>query len=204
MLDFLFYLFAAMALGSSLLVVLNRNAVNSAMFMILTFVSTAALFFLLEAFFLGVLQILVYAGAVMVLFLFIIMLLDVDQASRRQMDKASVITATVMSAMLAFGVFFLFAPQEFAASEAPLAEVSSEAAAESSVADGTLPGGYGLPLSTESRSYGYALMTKYLLPVQVSGFLLLSALVGVVLISKRLGASGEQENEQPAHIPSKP
>ena len=78
--DGLFTFFAALTLGAALLLVLSRNAVTSAMGMILALVGIAADFFLLDAYFLGVLQVLVYAGAVMVLFLFIIMLLDTDEA----------------------------------------------------------------------------------------------------------------------------
>ncbi|MEY3449725.1 MAG: hypothetical protein RL749_1346, partial [Verrucomicrobiota bacterium] len=76
--DGLFIFFAALTLGAALLLVLSRNAVTSAMGMILALVGVAADFFLLDAYFLGVLQVLVYAGAVMVLFLFIIMLLDTE------------------------------------------------------------------------------------------------------------------------------
>ena len=70
MLDILFYLFAAVTLISALLMVLSPNAVNGAICMIVSFVGTAAIFVLLEAYFLAILQILVYAGAVMVLSLY--------------------------------------------------------------------------------------------------------------------------------------
>lgn len=186
MLDFLFYLFAFSALASGLMVVTSRNAVNGAMFMILTFVSTAALFFLLEAFFLGVLQILVYAGAVMVLFLFIIMLLDVEKAKLHQVDRVSTAAASLVAVGLAVGIFCLFTagnPVEVVADELP-------AAGEATVH------GEGLPYSTGAADYGRGLMTKYLLPVQVAGFLLLSALIGVVVISKRLTASGEEASNE--------
>jgi len=75
----LFILFVLMMLGSALVVVLHRNPVASAMALVCCFISLAALFIGLNAYFLGIIQILVYAGAVMVLFLFIIMLLDIDR-----------------------------------------------------------------------------------------------------------------------------
>ena len=75
--DLLFYFFATLAVGGGVLMVFSRHPVSAALFMIISLVSVAALFVLLEAFFLAILQVLVYAGAVMVLFLFIIMLLDV-------------------------------------------------------------------------------------------------------------------------------
>src|SRR5215467_11140454 len=85
--QFLFYLFAFLTLLFGFLVVLNpfsRNPVTSAMFLVLTIASLAGLFVLLHAFFLAAIQILVYAGAVMVLFLFVIMLLDIKAEERRR------------------------------------------------------------------------------------------------------------------------
>src|SRR5438045_4355896 len=84
--DVLFYLFAAATLICGVLVVANpfsRSPVTSAMFLVLTIISLAGLFVLLHAFFLAAVQILVYAGAVMVLFLFVIMLLDLKQEEQR-------------------------------------------------------------------------------------------------------------------------
>src|SRR6201985_1359380 len=85
--DILFYLFAALTLLCGVLVIANpfsRNPVTSAMFLVLTIVSMAGLFVLLHAFFLAAVQIIVYAGAVMVLFLFVIMLLDLKEEERRK------------------------------------------------------------------------------------------------------------------------
>src|SRR5690349_23013047 len=82
--DILFYLFAALALACGIMLLLSRNPVNSAMFLVLTIASLAGLFVLLEAFFLAAIQILVYAGAVMDLFLFVIMLLDLQVEERRK------------------------------------------------------------------------------------------------------------------------
>ena len=82
MLDILFYFVSAFTLIAALLMVMSPNAVNGAMCMIAAFVGTAALFILLEAYFLAILQVLVYAGAVMVLFLFII--ISRKQSSRQQ------------------------------------------------------------------------------------------------------------------------
>src|SRR5471032_842470 len=85
--DVLFYVFAALTLLCAILVVANpfsRNPVTSAMFLVLTIISMSGLFLLLHAFFLAAVQILVYAGAVMVLFLFVIMLLDLKEEQRRK------------------------------------------------------------------------------------------------------------------------
>src|SRR5947209_13999250 len=82
--DILFFIFSALALICGVMVLVSRNPVNSAMFLVLTIASLAGLFVLLEAFFLAAIQILVYAGAVMVLFLFVIMLLDLKVEERRR------------------------------------------------------------------------------------------------------------------------
>src|SRR5262245_7782655 len=89
--DLFFYFFATLALLCAVLVVANpfsRNPVTSAMFLVLTIVSLAGLFVLLHAFFLAAVQVLVYAGAVMVLFLFVIMLLDLKEEVRRRYKVA--------------------------------------------------------------------------------------------------------------------
>ncbi len=89
--DTLFYIFAFLTLLCGVLVVVNpsRSPVNSAMFLLLSMVSMSALFVLLHAFFLAAIQILVYAGAVMVVFIFIIMLLNLPEEQRRKLRKAS-------------------------------------------------------------------------------------------------------------------
>jgi len=176
MLDFLFYLFAAITLVSALLMVISPNAVNGAMCMIVSFVGTAALFVLLEAYFLAILQVLVYAGAVMVLFLFIIMLLDVDQGGeghRFAKNRLSVAAAVAGFALLAILVLQAF-------NGAYLPEPALRPVAEN-------PSGTeaGLPFTTSSKSFGYSLFTKYLLPFQVTGFLLLAAMIGVIVVSKK-------------------
>src|SRR5204863_1985847 len=96
--DLLFYIFAFLTLACGLLVVANpfsRNPVTSAMFLVLAIASLAGLFVLLHAFFLAAVQVLIYAGAVMVLFLFVIMLLDLKAEQRRRIKKFSLITGVI-------------------------------------------------------------------------------------------------------------
>src|ERR687888_2702836 len=83
---FLFWIFALLTLIFGASVVVNRNPVASALSLVVSFLGLAALFVSLDAFFIGVIQVLVYAGAVMVLFLFIIMLLDLKAEQRRKMN----------------------------------------------------------------------------------------------------------------------
>ena len=105
--DGLFLFFAALTLGAACMLVASRNAVTSAMGMILALVGVAADFFLLDAYFLGVLQVLVYAGAVMVLFLFIIMLLNTDDPEGAYPWKAAALGLAVFF-LLGAGVLWLF------------------------------------------------------------------------------------------------
>jgi NADH-quinone oxidoreductase subunit J len=174
MLDILFYVFSAITLIAAVLMVISPNAVNGAMCMIVSFVGTAALFVLLEAYFLAILQVLVYAGAVMVLFLFIIMLLDVENAqSLEYKDKLTVGASAVGFILLTILVCSTF-------SGGNLAEPSLNPVMENpTVFDG------GIPFTTSSKSFGYSLFTKYMLPFQVTGFLLLSAMIGVIVVSKK-------------------
>src|SRR5258706_5517664 len=93
--DILFYVFAALALLCGVMVLVSRNPVTSAMFLVLTIACLAGLFVLLHAFFLAAVQILVYAGAVMVLFLFVIMLLDLKEEVRRHYQTFGVVAAGI-------------------------------------------------------------------------------------------------------------
>ena len=177
MADVIFYLLAGLTVGAALAMLLCRDTVNSAMFMILTFVGTAGLFVLLSAFFIAALQVLVYAGAVMVLFLFIIMLLDVEKPvhMRRRQIIGGGFAIAALGILILGGTVLL--KEEIAGGPIEMPPTASLGIPEST--DGTFA------YATAPKSLGYALFTKYLLPLQVIGFLLLTAMMGVILISKR-------------------
>jgi NADH-quinone oxidoreductase subunit J len=168
--DVLFYLFAILTVASALLVVICRNPVNGAMFMILAFFGMSALFVLLGAYFLAVLQLLVYAGAVVVLFLFIIMLLDVESADRTPPHGFTLAAAGIGFVILIGGVVTLF--------------VSGQGGQSPDLPD--------YAAASLAKHFGYELFTKYMLPFQVTGFLLLVAMVGVILLSKRTPVEAEE------------
>ncbi|MEX0929671.1 MAG: NADH-quinone oxidoreductase subunit J, partial [Balneolales bacterium] len=90
MITYLFILFGILAIGSALAVIFNKSTVNSALFLVLNLISVAALYLLLQAQFLAVVQILVYGGAIMVLFLFVIMLLNIGDETERIFSRFSV------------------------------------------------------------------------------------------------------------------
>ena len=169
MADLLFYVFAVLILGSALMAVLNRDAVNAAMFLILTFIGVAGMFVLLEAYFLAVLQILVYAGAVVVLFLFIIMLLNVETRARHPIRLMSALAAAVGFGLLVSGVLWLFCKDR----------ITGPAAT-----DVVAPG-------ASLKVFGEQLFTTYLLPLQVTGFLLLMAMIGVIVLGRKYKQEGQ-------------
>jgi NADH-quinone oxidoreductase subunit J len=161
---YLFYLFAGLTLVCGFLVVANpfsRNPVTSAMFLVLTIVSLAALFILLHAFFLAAVQIIVYAGAVMVLFLFVIMLLDLKVEQRRGIHRFMLLASLVsITALVGVVLRVLFAIPADTAAAPPTIE------------------GATAPL-------GRLLFQEYLLPFEILSLLLLAAMVGVILLSKK-------------------
>ncbi len=158
--------------------VFSRHPVSAAMFMIVSLVGVAALFVLLESFFLAVLQVLVYAGAVMVLFLFIIMLLDVGPDAAKQKItnwKTGVFGFVTIILLVSLLVMLGNSSDYMGEGTTTWPSLNQDAAS----ADQTLP------FSTKVSSFGYGLMTKYMLPVQISGFMLLAAMIGVIILSKK-------------------
>ena len=160
---FLFNLFVLLTLVSALGVVVNKNAVNAAMCLLLSLVGVAGLFVALNAYLLAFLLLLVYAGAIVALFLFIVMLLDTKGDARPTLHKLPMVAR-----ILAIGLV--------------IAGVASFAAR------GKLPEPViaGVPaLGASLKLYAYQLFTTYLLPVQILGFLLLIAMLGVIVLSKK-------------------
>lgn len=159
MTDTLFIVFSVLTVACAIAVVLNRNAVNAAMFLLVSLVGMAGLFVLLDAALLAFVLVLVYAGAVVALFLFIIMLLD-TQASTKPFKPASLVASGIGAVLLGLGVWSLMRRGEFPVQQ-----------------PGLLPPTF--------KHYAEQLFTVYLLPVQVVGFLLLIAMLGVIVLSKK-------------------
>jgi NADH-quinone oxidoreductase subunit J len=158
--DILFYVFSGFALLCGVLLLVSRNPVNSAMFLVLTIASLAGLFVLLHAFFLAAVQVLVYAGAVMVLFLFVIMLLDLKAEERRRVGWLSAIASGVI--VVAVGASLL---QSF--------RVTGPTGAQRAMLEGG------------TAALGKLLFTRYVVPFEIVSLLLLVAMVGVILLSKK-------------------
>lgn len=170
-----FWIFAVGLVGSALAVVINRNPVASAMCLVATFLFLAALFVTLEAFFLAMVQIIVYAGAVMVLFLFIIMLLDIRAESQRPIPWAK----TGLVALLAASFFFIF---DHVLTTLPEGGMELE---------------WGGPsVALTAKELGRVLFSKYLLPFEITAFILLVATIGVVHLSRRPPVSSNAKGRE--------
>ena len=163
----LFNIFAVLTVLSALLVVVNplsRSPVTSAMFLVTTMISISGLFVLLNAYFLAAVQILVYAGAVMVLFLFVIMLLDVQETARRKLRIVSLVMGFAAVGAL-FGVY----------------KSSVEATYEDVEAVNKVVVG-----STEALARGlFSKDNGFILPFEIVSILLLVAMIGAILLSKK-------------------
>lgn len=164
MLDLLFYIFSGITVAGALGVIVNKNPVSSAFSLIAAFVGLAALFIMLDAYLVGIIQILVYGGAVLVLFLFIIMLMDMASEERRKFGLGA-----VAAGVLVAGIFML-----------QLVRVLKDFS----------PGAKGmqaLPVDgpTDVEQIGRLMFTQHYFPVQMVGVLLLIATIGVIVLSKR-------------------
>jgi NADH-quinone oxidoreductase subunit J len=181
----LFWFFAAVMLIGGVAVVSLRNPVASALSMVASFVGLAGLFIGLNAFFVGIIQILVYAGAIMVLFIFIIMLLDLKVEEKRTPKLAPVLGG--LGIVLAFTIQLIgilskspdlpHSPLDLKTAAAHYAERSP--GIEQKLTAGHLP---------DVNLIGDTLFRGYNLPLQIIGVLLLVATVGVVVLSKRQSA----------------
>ncbi|HTY07453.1 MAG TPA: NADH-quinone oxidoreductase subunit J [Gemmatimonadales bacterium] len=164
-----FWIFAVLALGSAVLCVSRRSPVASALWLVVTMFSLAALFVLLDAQFIAVLQVLVYAGAVMVLFLFVIMLLNLGRGAAP--DRKGVLGVTVGLVLAAL----LFVQLKFLRGAAPPELIR-------------LPPGVMAQTQQQAGMVGAIatpLYEAYLVPFEITSVLLLAAVVGAVVLAKR-------------------
>ena len=155
---YIFYFFAAIMLLSAMMVITVRNPVHAALFLVLTFFASAAVWLLMRAEFLAIILILVYVGAVMVLFLFVVMMLDINLAKIREGFARFLPVGVVVAVLMA------------AAMGLVLKTVYLDPAITGAVAD-TTPG------YSNTRELGMILYTDYLYPFEIAGAILLVAIV---------------------------
>lgn len=160
--EILFWLLAAMSIGCALGVILSRNPIKSVLFLIATFFSISGHYILLNAQFLAVVNIIVYAGAIMVLFLFVIMLMNLNADTEPQKSRI-----VQMAAVISGGALFLII-----ISALKTVNLSTEGLSSS--------GDIGL-----IHNLGLTLFTDYVLPFELSSVLFLSSMVGAMVIGKK-------------------
>jgi NADH-quinone oxidoreductase subunit J len=160
----LFLGIALIAVGTAISMLASRNAVYSALFLVLNFMAVAALYLLLNAAFIAVVQVTVYAGAIMVLFLFVIMLLGTEQEAIGKRISWQMPVAIILGLGLAAELAFVLLTSS-SANSGPLQSVGPE---------------FGSPASV-----GRVLFNEYLIPFEITSVLLLVAMVGAILLTMK-------------------
>jgi NADH-quinone oxidoreductase subunit J len=183
---FFFYLFSVVAIASAVMVISARNPVHSVLFLILCFFNAAGLFILLGAEFLAMILVVVYVGAVAVLFLFVVMMLDVDFVELRQgmlnyLPVGGVIGLIVLGELILAGSTFLVDPGSLKTIASPT------------------PAGI-----TNTEALGQILYTKYFFYFQASGLILLVAMIGAIVLTLRhkVGVKRQNIEDQVARGPA--
>ena len=179
-----FWVFAVVLIGSALAVILARNPVHSVLFLILSFVAAAGLFLLMGAEFLGMILIVVYVGAVAVLFLFVVMMLDVDFAELKQGFLQYLPIGALIALFVAFELGYVAIgwtrSPEAAAAAAPVGAIANTAA------------------------LGRVLYTQYFYFFQAAGMILLTAMIGAIVLTlrHRVGVKRQDISVQVARNPA--
>lgn len=159
----IFLALAAVAVTAAIAMLVSRNAVYSALFLVIVFLTIAVLFLLLSAAFIAMVQVAVYAGAIMVLFLFVIMLLGTENVESEPSQPWQFATALVLSftLIIQFAIVVVVLPSESASDFGEIVE------------------GFGSP-----ASIGILLFNEYLIPFEVTSLLLLAAMVGAIVLTR--------------------
>lgn len=164
-----FYLFAAVTLISALMVITARNPVHSVLFLILAFFNAAGLFILLGAEFVAMILVIVYVGAVAVLFLFVVMMLDMSFSDLRKGAMQYVPAGLIIGGILLAELTFVYI--NWTAAPDAMLNVSS---------------GSPAPVDVENtKALGQIIYTNYIYPFQASGLILLVAMIGAIVLTHR-------------------
>lgn len=162
----LFFIFAGLAIVSATQVILAKNAVRAVLSLVLTFFATAAMWLLLEIEFLAITLILVYVGAVMVLFLFVVMMLDVEMASLKEGFARHLPLGSCVAVLIVVGMVYAITPQQL-----PWKDLHFPLPAN------------GLPEVSQVKALGELLYVQYLYPLEISAILLLVAIISAISLT---------------------
>lgn len=165
--EIVFYTFSLVLTGAAVMLITVRNPVYAALFLVLAFVSSAAIWMLLEVEFLAIILVLVYVGAVMVLFLFVVMMLDINLAPLKEGFIRYLPAGLVVAAIMAIELLLvLWTRGRFDATAFPIPAPQSDT-------------------YSNTRAVGELLYTQYLLPFEVAGIVLLVAIIAAVALTLR-------------------
>ena len=162
-----FYTLAAFILGFAVLVVSTKDTVHSVLFLVLDFLFVAALYVLLDAAFLAAIQVLVYAGGIIVLYLFVVMLVNLKRPPEAHHDPSR-------RTKLGFGL-----------AAAVLLELGAIAVYSSARPAPAIAPAAALPVTGNTEQVGWLLYTSYLIPFEIASMLLLVAMIGAIVLAKR-------------------
>jgi NADH-quinone oxidoreductase subunit J len=192
-----FYAFSAVLLFAAFRVITARNPVHAALYLVLAFFQASGVWMLLKAEFLSISLVLVYVGAVMVLFLFVVMMLDINMDSIRQGFWKHFPLAATVGAVIALelaavlmGGFRISEPHHAAALMPLTPEVVGSAADAASAAAGHVV----VPEVSNTKALGILLYTEYLYPVQVAAIILLVALIAAIALTLRARKDSKYQN----------
>ena len=163
-----FYTLSALILGFAILVVTTKDTVHSVLFLVLDFLAVAALYVLLGAEFLAAIQVLVYAGGIVVLYLFVVMLVNLKKAPeefidpRRRSSLGFALSAAVLIELAAIAAWGASGPAQAVVGNAP-----------------------AVPVTGNTEQVGWMLYTSYLIPFEIASMLLLVAMIGAIVLAKR-------------------
>jgi NADH-quinone oxidoreductase subunit J len=164
--DYVFYFFAAILLFAGLRVITARNPVHAALFLVLAFFTAAGIWLMLEAEFLAIVLVMVYVGAVMVLFLFVVMMLDINLDKLREGFWEAIIPAIIVGGLICVEMVMILGAKHFG-----LGHVSAPA---------PHPAGY-----SNTAELGRLLYTDYLLPFELAAVVLLVAMIAAIALTLR-------------------
>lgn len=163
MITIIFYILAALTLGTAIMTVLSRNPINSAVFMIVCFFTIAGHMLMVDAQFLALVQILVYSGAIMVLILFTLMLMNLNEQHEPKKKMMSRVAAAISVGLTMLVVLLVLVKADGIMVEAAKTGVEFQSA----------------------KVIGQVLMNEYLVPFEFVSILLITAMIGTVLVSKK-------------------
>lgn len=175
----IFYVFSALAVVAALCVILVKNPVRAALFLVLTFFAMSVLWMMLQAEFLSLALIFVYVGAVMTLFLFVVMMLNADIAAIKEGYVRYLPFAVIIMALFIGLILYVLGPSHLSAGSAHLAH-------------------YG-PNYSNVEQLGTLLFTKYIYPFEIAGLILLVAIIGAISLAffgRKPGTRAQRVGEQ--------